>query len=77
MAMKFKETLNVRKHWPSKKYDEIPRWNRDRLWKHNLLAKMMKFQGGIETELWKRNSFGGYDEIPAGIETICGNAIYW
>ena len=37
--------------------DEIPRWNRDKLWKRNLLAMMMKFQDGIETN--------------------CGNAIYW
>ena len=29
--------------------DEIPRWNRDRLWKRNLSAVMAKFQGGIET----------------------------
>ena len=30
--------------------DEIPRWNTDRLWKHNLLAMKMKFQGEIETD---------------------------
>ena len=29
--------------------DEIPMWNRDKLWKRNLLVSMMKFQGGIET----------------------------
>ena len=31
------------------KYGEIPMWNRDKLWKRNLLATMMKFQCGIET----------------------------
>ena len=44
-------------HWQNQKYDEIPMWNRDKLWKRNLLATVMKFQCGIETN--------------------CGNAIYW
>ena len=33
------------------KHDEIPMWNRDKEWRCNLLAMMMKFQGGIETNV--------------------------
>ena len=36
----------------------------------------MKFQCGIEIICGITNQVGDYDEIPAGIETVCGNVIW-
>ena len=50
--------------------DEIPRWNRDKLWKSNLkeidddeISKVEKRQ------IWKCNGNCIYDEIPMGKQT--------
>ena len=56
--------------------DEIPKWNRDKLWKCNLLVMMMKFQCGKETNCGKRNSFGEYGKIPMWNSDKYGKAIY-
>ena len=50
--------------------DEIPRRNRDRLWKHNLLAVMMKFQCGIETVCGITNKRQNVMKFQCGKETI-------
>ena len=53
----------------NQKYDEIPMWNRDKEWRCNLLAMMVKFQGGIETN-WKCNENCICREIPMGKRQI-------
>ena len=53
--------------------DEIPMWNRDNLWKCDLLATMMKFQGGIETVCGITNKSQNVMKFQCGIETDFGN----
>ena len=60
----------------NRKCDEIPRWNRDRLWNRNLLATMMKFQCGIETVCGITNKSQNVMKFQCGIETDFGNAIW-
>ena len=50
--------------------DEIPRWNRDKLWKCNLIGNDDEIPIRERDELWRRNSFGEYGEIPMGRRQI-------
>ena len=56
--------------------DEIPMWKRDKLWKRNLLAAMMKFQCESRDRLWKHNLLAMKMKFQGEIETDCGNTIY-
>ena len=55
--------------------DEIPRWNRDRFWKCNLVSN------GGEFPRWKRDNYGNANgfafvmKFQCGKEIIVGNAV--
>ena len=55
--------------------DEIPRWNRDKLWKCNLFGGGDEIPMRKRDELWKCNSFGVDDEIPMWNRDKYGNAM--
>ena len=60
----------------NQKYDEIPMWNRDKLWKCNLIGNDDEIPIRERDELWRRNSFGEYGEIPMRNRDKYGKVIY-
>ena len=56
--------------------DEIPMWNRDRLWKPHLFGNDDEIPMWNRDRLWKSHLFGGNGEIPAWNRDKAGKAIY-